>query len=331
MKLEPPPDIEQTRGGFRQLYWNVDEGRYRAPVRFVLALTILLAALVGAGVVISLLEWFLQLPASVTTVLVEVGLLAWLVVVTLVVVRVVDRRFVCDVGLGVDSRWVREVAFGLGLGVLVAVVTVGGALVAGVATVDGILVTRDGDLLDGLPLVIGLLLSVVFFCLAGTLEELLFRGYLLVNTAEATSGLLGKRDAVQLAILVSAAVFGGVHALNPGASLLSTVVIFLFGVLLGASFAFTDRLAIPIGIHVAWNFTLGSLFGVSVSGLTTGSVLVAVEFEGPTLLTGGEFGPEGGLLALVALAVGATLLVLWLRHHADLEIKESVATPALRE
>lgn len=331
MQLEPPSDIEQTRGGFRQLYWNADEGRHRAPTRLVLALAILLSGLFVAGIVIALFDWVVELPASVLTVLVEVGVLAWLTLVVLLLVRIVDRRHLHDIGLGVDRRWMYDAAFGLVLGGLLAGSVVGVALVAGLATVEATFVTREGDLLGGFSLPVALALAVVFFCLVGVLEELLFRGYLLVNTAEGASGLLGNRTAVLFALAVSSALFGGVHALNPGASLLSTVTIFLFGILLGVSYVFTDRLAIAIGVHITWNFTLGSVFGLPVSGLSTASALAVVEFEGATLMTGGEFGPEGGLLVLSTLAVGTGVLILWLYRWDELAVKEEIATPELRD
>jgi membrane protease YdiL (CAAX protease family) len=72
-----------------------------------------------------------------------------------------------------------------------------------------------------------------------------------------------------IALLVSAAVFGRVHAGNPGASWVSSLSIALeSGVLLGLAYAATRSLWLPIGLHFGWNFTAGGIFGAAVSGGT---------------------------------------------------------------
>ena len=63
------------------------------------------------------------------------------------------------------------------------------------------------------------------------------------------------------------------------------------GVLLGAAYAVTGRLWLPIGLHIGWNFTEGSLFGMSVSGNAIDTGLLHGTLTGPPLLTGGAFGP----------------------------------------
>jgi hypothetical protein len=75
------------------------------------------------------------------------------------------------------------------------------------------------------------------------------------------------------------------------------------GVLLGAAYALTGRLWLPIGLHIAWNFTEGSIFGMSVSGNSTAgtaadSALLRGSLSGPQILTGGAFGPEASIVAV---------------------------------
>jgi len=138
----------------------------------------------------------------------------------------------------------------------------------------------------------GLLSAVV----AGVLEEILFRGLLF--------RLLAKILGTWRALLVTAALFGFVHAYNPGATLGSSVAIALeAGILLGAAYAATTRLWLPIGLHIGWNFTEGGIFGMSVSGHASGGLLGGT-LTGPTVLTGGQFGPEASIVAvLVCLAL----------------------------
>ena len=81
------------------------------------------------------------------------------------------------------------------------------------------------------------------------------------------------------------------------------------GVLLGAAYVVTQRLWFPIGMHIAWNFSEGSVFGMQVSGNSTASSLVRGSLTGSNLLTGGAFGPEASIAAVtVCLAVAILLL-----------------------
>jgi hypothetical protein len=144
--------------------------------------------------------------------------------------------------------------------------------------------------------------------LAGVGEELVFRGALfrLVEEGFGTTS----------ALVTSAIVFGLLHALNPGATVISTTAIALeAGILLAAAYALTRNLWFPIGLHFGWNFTEGGIFGVSVSGGPTGKGIFSVSLAGHRLLTGGSFGPEASVIAIaVCLAAGVVLLVLTVRR-----------------
>lgn len=143
--------------------------------------------------------------------------------------------------------------------------------------------------------------------LAGVGEELAFRGGLFRILEEAFG--------TAVALAASAALFGLVHALNPGATVVSTAAIALeAGILLGAAYALTRNLWFPIGLHLGWNFTEGGIFGVAVSGGSLGKGIFSVSLAGPTLLTGGKFGPEASVIAIaVCLAVAIALLFLTAR------------------
>ena len=86
---------------------------------------------------------------------------------------------------------------------------------------------------------------------------------------------------------------------QPGATVVSTLAIALeAGVLLAAAFMLTRRLWMAIGLHAAWNFTEGGVFGASVSGGTPYGLLRS-RFTGAPLLSGGAFGPEASIVAVV--------------------------------
>ncbi|MDE2184370.1 MAG: CPBP family intramembrane metalloprotease [Alphaproteobacteria bacterium] len=120
-----------------------------------------------------------------------------------------------------------------------------------------------------------------------------------------------------VALVLSAALFGLLHALNPGATAASTAAIALeAGLLLGAAYAVTRNLWFPIGLHFGWNFTEGGVFGAAVSGGEGGHGIVRMSLNGPDLLTGGAFGPEASLVAVaICLAAAVVLLAAAIRRR----------------
>ena len=138
--------------------------------------------------------------------------------------------------------------------------------------------------------------------LAGLTEEILFRGLLFRLSAKIV-GTWG-------ALLLTAVLFGAAHFGNRGATVTSSVAIALeAGILLGAAYAATTRLWLPIGLHIGWNFTEGSLFGMSVSGSTGHSGVIQGTLSGPDILTGGQFGPEASIVAVAVCLVAAAYFV----------------------
>lgn len=248
----------------------------------------------------------------------------------------VGRRPVRKLGLDVDGQWLRDAGFGLALGVVLPTILVGVTFLAGWLRVTETFV-RDTDAFlsfGTLSTPASLLAVTLFFFGVAVSEELLVRGYLLTNLAEALGGFerVGRRWAIVIATLSTAALFGLLHAGNPSASTLSTTNVTLFGVLLGLAYVWTDRLGVAIGFHLAWNAVVGAVYGLPVSGITVGVAVLATDTTGPALLTGGSFGPEGGLLVLLALVVGTGLTAWWVRRaYGDLALRESVAVPTLRE
>ena len=148
----------------------------------------------------------------------------------------------------------------------------------------------------------GLRSGVLFALCAAVLEEIIFRAYLF--------RLLSIATGTWIALLATSALFGAAHAANHGATLFSSIAIALeAGVLLAAAYALTGRLWMPIALHFGWNFAESTLFGMSVSGGPPTPALSAGTLSGPTILTGGAFGPEASLVSvLLCFAVGVALL-----------------------
>ena len=109
------------------------------------------------------------------------------------------------------------------------------------------------------------------------------------------------------------------HALNPGATAATTTKIALAGIFLALPFLLTGKLALSIGVHIAWNFFQGNVFGFPVSGNSMFRTTIFNTVQGgPELWTGGTFGPEAGLLGLIAIVVGSLAMMWWVNALAVL-------------
>jgi membrane protease YdiL (CAAX protease family) len=156
--------------------------------------------------------------------------------------------------------------------------------------------------LRGLGALWSMLALAVF---SGVFEEILLRG-IVFRQIEAWLGSW-------IALATSSALFGVLHIGNPGATWFSSLAIAIeAGILLGAAYMLTRRLWLAIGIHAAWNFTQGWVFSVPVSGGEAPLGLLITRRVGPDWLTGGDFGLEASVVAMVV----ATLAGLWLLWQA---------------
>ena len=223
--------------------------------------------------------------------------------------RFLDRRPFAGFGFHLSRGWWRDLGFGLALGA---------ALMAAIFLIEWglgwVTITTTLQAAGGSPLLPALALALLSFLSVGIYEELLSRGYALRNLAEGlNSRPLGPRGAVVAAWLISSLGFGLLHIANPNASLTSTAALMLAGLFLGLGYVLTGELAIPIGLHITWNFFQGNVFGFPVCGGRAGPTLIAISQAGPDPWTGGAFGPEAGLLGIAAILVGSGLIVGWVR------------------
>jgi len=133
-------------------------------------------------------------------------------------------------------------------------------------------------------------------------EELAMRGYLLTTLRKAirTPG----------AVAVTSVAFALLHLFNPGPTIMSTAVVALAGVFLATVRLVTGSLFAAWAAHFAWNFAQAALLHAPVSGLALPTPGYRLADHGPAWLTGGEWGPEGGLAAAAGMLV-ATFLLVW--------------------
>ena len=153
-----------------------------------------------------------------------------------------------------------------------------------------------------LMLVFPLMLTI----LIGYWEELVFRGYLLQNMAEGL-GMIA-------AIVVSCLLYGLVHAANPNAGLLSSLIIVLFGFLRIYGYLATGLLWLSIGMHIGWNFFQGPVFGFAASGHLEEQTVIRHDLAGADWLSGGDFGPEASLVTVPVILLALGAMRLWSRH-----------------
>jgi hypothetical protein len=144
---------------------------------------------------------------------------------------------------------------------------------------------------------------------AAIVEEILFRGIIFRITEEK----LGSYPA----LAISAIIFGAAHLANRNSSLVAaTGIAVQAGVLLGAAYIYSKNLWFPIAIHFAWNFTQGGIFGAVTSGNIVNKSLLTTKIEGPALISGGAFGPEGSIQAtLFCLMAAIILMIINHRQH----------------
>ncbi len=141
---------------------------------------------------------------------------------------------------------------------------------------------------------------------AGFFEELVFRAILFRIVEEKLGSWI--------ALAISSLFFGVAHISNPNATLFSSIAIAIeAGILLGAAYMLTRRVWFAVGIHMAWNYVQGAVFGIAVSG---GEVkgLISSHMEGDELFSGGAFGAEASLITLVVCTL-AGVFFLWKSHQ----------------
>ncbi|WP_243718141.1 type II CAAX endopeptidase family protein [Actinomadura sp. 7K534] len=180
----------------------------------------------------------------------------------------------------------------------------GAALGLGLFTVTITLVAVFGGYdVHGWGSIGGALTTLGVMAGVAVVEELTFRG-VLFRLLEEKTGTYG-------ALAVSAIFFGGLHLVNDDATIWGALAIAIeAGLMLGAIYVATRSLWLPIGVHLAWNVAEQGIFGTSVSGSGTGAGgLLDASVNGPQVLTGGAFGPEASIFAILVCIVPTVLFL----------------------
>ena len=220
----------------------------------------------------------------------EFALLAPAIGAMLLTVRFVDHRPLRAFGIGLLPRWRRDLFFGLGIAAGMLAVLIAGCYLLGFVSIRW---TAGQVPATTLSATFGLLL------MAALNEELVFRGFPLQLLVEG----IGEWPAM----IAMSILFGALHRNNPNVSALSTFNTIVAGILLSLAYVRTRSLWLPYAIHVGWNVGMGFVFGFPLSGIDIASLWTTGTAGSETIL-GGDYGPEGGILATFIFAASAVIV-----------------------
>jgi len=206
-----------------------------------------------------------------------------------------EKRPLWTIGLeraAAGKKYVRGLLIGLAM--FVAAV--------GLSALFGFVSFEAGDpQQQGLAALGGVLLVFLGWMVQGAAEEALARGWILPT--------IGARYKPVWGLVVSSVIFALLHSLNPSLNPVAIINLFLFGVFTVLFALYDGGLWGVFSIHTAWNWAQGNLFGFEVSGmLPPGGTLFNLMEVGPDVITGGSFGPEGGLAVTAVLIVSCVLV-----------------------
>ena len=222
---------------------------------------------------------------------------------------VFDRRPLGSVGLAFHHGWGRELGHGLAvgaamLGVAVALEWAGGLFQFSHASQ---------------PVMKAAAFTGMLFLVAAINEEATFRGYPFQRLVESITPVG--------AIAVTSALFGFLHLGNPHHTWISTINTMLVGVPLAIAYLRTRSLWMPVGMHFIWNFLMGFVLGLPVSGITIPISVLQARVHGSGWMTGAEYGPEGGLLATGAIVLATVYVSFSKCIYVSEEMKALVEGP----
>jgi hypothetical protein len=313
-----PTLLDRLRHFLLQILLSAEDRRLRTAWRImlhwlllqVLAAFLVLAYLMVFGPPSEALD-FTQ-PLFIYIQLVAISLATW------IARRFFDQRSFISLGLQIDRKALLDSLFGFGLSALMMGLIFLFEWGLGWLKLENQVVNRSFSVAV-LPALLSALLG---FIAVGFYEELMSRGYYLQNLIEGSNLPWG--------LFLSSAIFSLLHLPNPNSSILSIIGLLASGYFLAYAWLRTGQLWLAIGLHIGWNFFEGPIFGFPVSGLDR-SVLIFHTVDGPQWITGGAFGPEAGLVSLLAMGLGAFLIWLYTRKRFPAPPNKPIAMVATTE
>ena len=211
-------------------------------------------------------------------------------------VKVIEKRSLSYIGFN-KNNYIKKYSFGFLIGLIMMSVIVLILLSFGYISIE-----KDPIQPIGVASLSSILVILFGWIIQGATEEILTRGWLL--------DVLITKYNIGFGLFISSILFGVLHLANPNVNYIAVINIILVGVFYGLYVIKTNDLWAVCGMHTAWNFAQGNLFGFEVSGLnvSVGS-LIDLNLVGNDVITGGIFGPEAGIVATFVVLVSILILL----------------------
>lgn len=252
-------------------------------------------------------EIFMEIATSEVMMITQLFATILMIVITMLFCKLIQKRKMTTLGFKKPGMWKEY-----GIGMVIGFAMMAGIVLMGVATgAMELQFNRDVTSIGSTALLVTIFVGFLF---QGMSEEVLCRSYFLVSLAR-------KDGKVWMGIIVSSIAFGALHLGNAGIAPLAFVNLILFGIFAGVYFIQRGNIWGVAAIHSIWNFAQGNIFGILVSGNDFGTTIFESTInEEMTLINGGDFGLEGGILTTIVL-VAATIITLCTKQK-DVAVEE---------
>lgn len=208
-------------------------------------------------------------------------------------IRFVEKRSFSSIGFW-KVQWMRQYLRGALIGFVFISIPVIVLVLTGIVKLQMQQITATA--------IFGIVGSLIAFLIQGATEEIIVRGWLFP--------VISVRSRIWVGIIVTSFLFGFLHLLNPGITILSISNIILVGVF-AAFYVLKDSSLWGIcAWHSIWNWAQYNVYGFAVSGMTIYSTpLFKPVTNGSEVLHGGSFGIEGSIITTIMLSIAS--IILW--------------------
>lgn len=225
-------------------------------------------------------------------------------------VKVIEKRSLSSIGFN-KNNWLKKYSLGFLIGLAMMSIIVLILFPFGYITIE-----KNPIQPVGVSAIASVLVILLGWIIQGATEEIVTRGWLL--------NVLSTKYNIGVGLLISSTLFGLMHLTNPNVNYIAVINIILVGLFYGLYVIKTNDLWAVCGMHSAWNFAQGNIFGFKVSGLdvSVGS-LIDLNLVGSDFVTGGIFGPEAGITATFILlaSIGILLFIDKKRYFSNKPLK----------
>lgn len=211
-------------------------------------------------------------------------------------VKVIEKRSLSSIGFN-KNNWLKKYSLGFLIGLVMMSIIVLILLLFGYITVE-----KNPIQLVGISAISSILVILFGWIIQGATEEILTRGWLL--------NVLSSKYNIGFGLLISSTLFGLMHLTNPNVNYIAVINIIFVGLFYGLYVIKTNDLWSVCGMHSAWNFAQGNIFGFEVSGLDISvGTLIDLNLVENDFITGGVFGPEASIVATFVLLLSIIILL----------------------